>query len=180
MSNKKRILISVVAGLLNILYLGMCDYWQIAVKHRGVWAYIIIGIMTVVILALTEACIVIQLYYRKKYLEYKRVVFDSTLWIQVGILIFYYVSSCVFTYMLSEAYIFHYLIIVPIGLSTLLTKAGRVMWISEEQTYFLNEKSVFYRVKELRERNDSIELICVSSEQEEKMAEEIFVVRKKH
>ena len=169
MSNTKKISIILIAGILNVLYFYACGFWT-SLKTEGIRGllYGIWGLVVIVILAMGATCIGLQLYYRIKYRRFRRYDCDRMIWIQCLLLLFYYVSAFLFAYVYSLESAMLYLVMVPTAIIVFLIRAGKAIWKSDEEIYFLHENGSLYRVTELHEETDKIEFTYETGEGEKR------------
>lgn len=165
MSNCKKYGSVLIASVVNVCFFCVLHYW------KNVWTGemlgvigIILGLGAVMVLALAETSIVVQLYYRKVYCTYKRYCLDFNMPIQMGIVFFYYGSSSLLFHRIPDADLNVYLVLLPIALSIYLVKVSRTIWKKENIVILLDVDGLIYEIDKVCEREDEIELICKSGE----------------
>lgn len=158
-----------IAGILNALYFYVCGFGA-SLKIEGMRGllYGIWGLVVIVILALGATCIGLQLYYRIKYRKFQRYDCDCMIWIQCLLLLLYYVSSFLFAYVYSLESAMLYLVVAPTAIIVFVIRAGKAIWKSDEEIYFLHENGSLYRVTELHEETDKVEFTYETGEGEKR------------
>jgi ABC-type uncharacterized transport system permease subunit len=147
----------------NIIFFLLCGYGKVQIPNTASFLDPFLGAVAVAVLAYGEATLLIQLYFRSKYRTLKRRAFDLKFWRQLIVLVAYYIGTLVY---LSVAYMVYkagYMSIFAIVLSPLwLIGGSRTLWTdhSGEEAYYLDEAAKWYKVSNVMENDDVVEIKC--------------------
>lgn len=125
---------------------------------------IVLGLYAVLVLAFSETSILIQLYYRKKYSAFERKCLDNNMKIQISLLVFYYISSLIFSKTSSVDSFMWYLVILPILMAVNLSKMSRTVWRKEDTILFVDVNGELLEIDEISVGEDTLELVCKSGD----------------
>ena len=123
-----------------------------------------LGAYVVLVLAFSETSILVQLYYRKKYSMFERKCLDNNMKVQISLLVLYYISSIVFSKIISVEDFMRCLVLLPVAMAVNSIKVSRTVWEKEDAILFMDVNGQLVDIDEICVGNDTIELICKSGE----------------
>lgn len=162
-----------ITSILNVVYFLMLDFWKYILtgelfdKVNGkvsIILGIVLGAYAILVLAFSETSILVQLYYRKKYSMFGRKCFDNNMKVQISLLVLYYISSIVFSKIISVEVFMRYLVLLPVLMAVNLIKVSRTVWEKENTILFIDVNGQLVDIDEICVGKDTIELIYKSGE----------------
>lgn len=177
MKKPVKILIVLVAVALNVLFFHLCGYWQQMQYLEVSYIDLFFGIIAVIVLALGETSIIIQIYYRYKFRALQKRAFDKRFWLQCFLIVFFYCASVYFSTVLIYSYSIFYIAILAFLSSIGWMKGSRVLWSGETESYYQNERCKLYTVSNVMENDEVFELACSASGERDRT---ITIAKKKN
>jgi len=147
----------------NIIFFLLCGYGKVQIPNTASFLDPFLGAVAVAVLAYGEANLLIQLYCRSKYHTLKRRTFDVKFWRQLCTFAAYYIGTLVYLAAATMVYKAGYISIFAIVLSPLWLSGGsRTLWTdhSGEEAYYLDEAAKWYKVSNVMENDDIVEIKC--------------------
>ncbi|MBP3576825.1 MAG: hypothetical protein J6K15_01820 [Lachnospiraceae bacterium] len=151
------------AVAVNILFFLLCGYGKVQIPNTASFLDPFLGAVAVALLAYGEANLWPQLYFRNKYRMLKRRTFDVKFWRQLSVIVVYYVGTLIYLAAATMIYEAGYISIFAIVLSPLWLSGGsRTLWTdhSGEGAYYLDEAAKWYKVSNVMENDDVVEIKC--------------------
>lgn len=172
MKESRKYVYLIITGILAVVYFGVLDCWKYILEGElfgktdavGMILGIVLGLYAVLALAFVETGILIQLYYRKKYSMFERKCLDNNMKIQVSLMVFYYISSFIFSRMVPIKTLATYLVWIPIFMAIGLAKMSRTVWEKEDAILFMDVNGELLKIDEISVGEDTLELVCKSGE----------------
>ncbi len=158
MNKKRKAAIFVITIIVNVLFYYLCGYWQQMKYNITSYIDLLFGVLSLILLGVGEVSVAVQLFYRNKYKNLKKRVFELQFVRQCVLLILFYVCSLLFTKVLIFINTLFYLPILALCLSVFWTRGSRILWTGEEESFYLSELGMFYRISNITENDDVIEL----------------------
>lgn len=171
MRESKKYIYLMITSISNVVYLYVLDCWKyilegkLIAKDSGIVDSIVgilLGAYAILVLAFSETSILVQLYYRKEYSMYERKCLDNNMKIQVSLLVFYYISSLIFSKMVSLDSFMWYLVMLPILMAVNLNKMSKTVWEKEDAILFMDVNGQMVDIDEICVGKDTIELVYKS------------------
>lgn len=172
MKESRKYIYLIITGILAMVYFGVLDCWKYILEGElfgktdtvGMILGKVLGLYAVLVLAFVETSILIQLYYRKKYSMFERKCLDNNMKIQISLLVFYYISSFIFSRMVPIKTLATYLVWLPIFMAVRLAKMSRTVWKKEDTILFMDVNGEVFEIDEISVGEDTLELICKSGD----------------
>lgn len=161
----------VVACGCNVLFYYLCGYWTQMFTSQTLVIDLLYGIVATVALALIEMRFGLQVLLRARFASYKKKVFDYRVWIQAVMLCIYYIAAIAFVNSVEFVHGIFYISVLAVLMAVAWfgwVKGGRVLWMGEKDSYFLNEDGRFYKVKAIRETEEQVFVVCRLNELRDK------------
>lgn len=158
-------IIFVIALLCNTAFLLLCGYGKIHHEETATYWDPILGVAAVLVLALGNVGVFVQLYFRSKYRRLKCRSFDLKYWRQCLFLVIYYVGSVVYLSAMTFDFMVSYLSLFAIALSPLWLLGGsRTLWRAKDggEAYYLDDLGKWYEVHAVTENDNVVELKCTA------------------
>jgi len=151
------------AVAVNTIFFLLCGYGK--VRHPDTASYLdpFLGVIAILALAYGEMKLGVQLYCRIKYKHLKCRTFDMKFWWQLISIAVYYAGSLVYLSVAVTVYKAGYISVFALVLSPLwLTGGSRTLWTdhSGEEAYYLDEAAKWYKVSNIMENDDVLEITC--------------------
>ncbi len=154
-----------IALLCNAAFLILCGYGKIHHEETVTHWDPFLGVVAVLVLAVGNINVVVQVYLRNKYRYLKRRTFDRKFWRQCFLLALYYIGGVCYLSIMRYDFMVSYLSIFAIALSPLWLLGGsRTLWRSEDdaESYYLDDFGKWYEVREVTETDERVEIRCTS------------------
>ncbi|MBO5177734.1 MAG: hypothetical protein J6C07_09775 [Lachnospiraceae bacterium] len=167
------------AAAVNIIFFLLCGYGKIQQPDTASYLDPFLGTVAVAVLAYGEVNLLIQLYFRSKYHMLKRRTFDMKFWRQLIVIVAYYIGTLVYLATSVMIYKAGYISVFAIVLSPLwLIGGSRTLWTdhSGEESYYLDESTKWYKVSNVMENDDVVEITCKAPDDRERT---ISIAKKK-
>ena len=151
------------AAAFNIIFFLLCGYGKVKIPNTASYLDPFLGAVAVALLAYGETNLLVQLYFRSKYHTLKCRTFDVKFWRQLLVIMAYYIGTLVYLAAATMVYKAGYISIFAIVLSPLWLSGGsRTLWMdhSGEEAYYLDEAAKWYKVSNVMENDDVVEIKC--------------------
>lgn len=171
MKDSQKKIYLLIAGMCNAVYFYVLDFWKYTLEGKlldnsgsmvSIIFGIILGLFAILSLAFSETSILVQLYYRKKYSEFERKCFDNNMLVQILLLLLYYITSLIFSKVISDEAFMIYLMLLPILMAISLAKMSRIVWEKDDAIIFMDVDGQLVDIDEICVGKDTIELIYKS------------------
>lgn len=160
LATMKRILIFIIACIWNILFLYLCGFWQQIPLNIDYFIDIFFGVLSVILLSLGNVSVIIQILCRVKFAKLQKKIFDIKFIRQCILFAVFYVGSIIYVRELVFVHGAFYVALFAFVMSVGWLGGSRVLWISEEKSYYLNESGKLYHVEAVVENDKVFELAC--------------------
>lgn len=165
----KRIFIFIAACLWNILFLYLCGFWQQIPLNIDYFIDIFFGVLSVLLLALGNTSVIIQIICRVKFSKLKKKVFDKKFIRQCILFVIFYVGSALYVRELVYVHGAFYVALFAFVMSVGWLGGSRTLWQGEEGGFFLNEVGKLYTVTSVVENDKVFELACTRKGERDRM-----------
>lgn len=161
MKKSAKILIFAIAFIWNVFFYHLCGYWQQSPLRDAFFNFDpIIGVIAIIFISLGETSVILQIYYRSKYRNLQKRVFDHKFWQQCLLLVVYHLGCIYLTNIIVYDFSIFYISILALFFSVGWLKGGRILWTSETESYYLSETCLLYQVTNVNENTEMIEISC--------------------
>ncbi len=164
MNRLVRFVLFVIACGCNALFYYLCGYWTQMFTSQTLVIDLLYGIVATVALALIEMRFGLQVLLRARFASYKKRVFDYRVWIQAVMLCIYYIAAITFVNSVEFVHGIFYISVLAVLMAVAWfgwVKGGRVLWIGETDSCFLDEDGRFYKVKAVKETEEQVFVVCI-------------------
>ena len=163
MKKQTKWIVFFAAVAFNIIFFLLCGYGKVKIPNTASYLDPFLGAVAVALLAYGETNLLVQLYFRNKYHTLKCRTFDVKFWRQLLVIMAYYIGTLVYLAAATMIYKAGYISIFALVLSPLWLSGGsRTLWTdhSGEEAYYLDEGAKWYKVSNVMENDDVVEIKC--------------------
>lgn len=163
MNRLMRLILFLFACGCNALFYYLCGYWEQMFTSQTLVIDLFYGIVASVALGLIETRFGIQILLRIRFASYRKRIFDYRVWIQAVMLVLYYIAAVTFIHSVEFVHGIFYITVLAVLMTVAWfgwVKGGRVLWIGDHDSYFLNEDGRFYKVKAVTENEEQVFVVC--------------------
>lgn len=159
-----KLLIFVVAALVNIIFFMLCGYGRVQQPETASYLDPFLGVIAVAVLAYGETSLILQLYCRSKYSGLKCRAFDKKFWRQCIMFAVYYAGSLGYLSVMIYDFSVAYIAIFAMVLCPLWITGSRTLWMGHtgEESYYLDDTGKWYVVSNVMENDDVVEIKCAA------------------
>ena len=155
----------------NIFFYYLCGYWEQMVTSQTPAIDFLYGIVAMVALGMTETRFAVQILFRCRFIAYKKKTFDYCIWVQAAMLLVYYGAAVAFVRSVEFIHGIFYIAVMALLMAIAWFgwfKGGRVLWVGEKDSWFMDTDGKCYKVKRITENEDFVFITCMFNRLREK------------
>lgn len=162
---QKRVCIGILFAI-NIYFFAQCACLEAIMVICIKWGYFLLGCLAACAVGIGEMSVLEQIYCRKRYCAYESYALDKNVWLQIIIVLAYYMGALLGRGILCNIEIAQFFLLMPMVLFVVLTKGTKVVWFAGGKVLFLNDKAILGQIIDMKEVENGIEVKCVAEMQE--------------